>query len=177
MWRCSCYPCHRSFLPILVSSFQNSTTDRKLVSDPWRAETVSGRNILVPKIEIALEAQRGKTTPLAHGLELALEILHRALQQGRSAVQQVTFVIISDGRGNVPLEASHKKKTWAIVTREGIDDAVRVAQMIREVKRVEKIVLNPQPRYYAQLPELLAQALEAIVENIPRRFDGLEGIR
>src|SRR6266480_8088015 len=32
MWRCSCYPCHRSFLPILVSSFQNSTTDRKLVS-------------------------------------------------------------------------------------------------------------------------------------------------
>src|SRR6266487_4007187 len=34
MWRCSCYPCHRSFLPILVSSFQNSTTDRKLVSEP-----------------------------------------------------------------------------------------------------------------------------------------------
>src|SRR6266516_5177665 len=34
MWRCSCYPCHRSFLPILVSSFQNSTTDRKLVLVP-----------------------------------------------------------------------------------------------------------------------------------------------
>src|SRR6266487_2345456 len=31
MWCCSCYPCHCSFLPILVSSFQNSTTDRKLV--------------------------------------------------------------------------------------------------------------------------------------------------
>src|SRR5712692_10797099 len=32
MWYCSCYPCHCSFLPILVFSFQNSTTDRKLVS-------------------------------------------------------------------------------------------------------------------------------------------------
>src|SRR5690348_2422002 len=31
MWYCSCYPCHCSFLPIMVFSFQNSTTDRKLV--------------------------------------------------------------------------------------------------------------------------------------------------
>src|SRR6266702_8401128 len=28
----SCYPCHCSFLPIVVFPFQNSTTDRKLVS-------------------------------------------------------------------------------------------------------------------------------------------------
>src|SRR6266496_6638262 len=33
MWCCSCYPCHCSLLPIMVFSFQNYTTDRKLVSD------------------------------------------------------------------------------------------------------------------------------------------------
>src|SRR6266487_4259567 len=38
MWCCSCYPCHCSFLPILVSSFQNSTTDRKLVSGAVAAQ-------------------------------------------------------------------------------------------------------------------------------------------
>src|SRR6266496_6630014 len=31
MWCCSCYPCHCSLLPIMVFSFQNYTTDRKLV--------------------------------------------------------------------------------------------------------------------------------------------------
>ncbi len=144
-------------------------------SDPWQAEIVSGRNILVPRIEMALEAQRGTSTPLAHGLELALQTLHRVLQQGRSAVQHVILVVISDGRGNIPLEASLKKKTQAIVTREGIDDALRIAQVIREMKRVESVVLNPQPRNYAQLPGLLAQALGAAIENIPPRPDGSEG--
>src|SRR5712692_3073201 len=33
----SCYSCHGSFLPIVVSSFQNSTTDRKLVSEALAA--------------------------------------------------------------------------------------------------------------------------------------------
>src|SRR6266568_9443739 len=50
--RCSsCYPCHCSFLPIIVSSFQNSTTDRKLVSSvfapfQWHAESVIHRRCL-----------------------------------------------------------------------------------------------------------------------------------
>src|SRR6266487_2920020 len=37
---CSCYPCHCSFLPILVSSFQNPTTDRKLVSEVIEAAQI-----------------------------------------------------------------------------------------------------------------------------------------
>src|SRR6266566_2846494 len=33
MWCCSCYPCHCFLLAIMVFSFQNYTTDRKLVSE------------------------------------------------------------------------------------------------------------------------------------------------
>src|SRR6266568_6261079 len=38
----SCYPCHCSFLPIMVSSFQNSTTDRKLVLHEARTALRAG---------------------------------------------------------------------------------------------------------------------------------------
>lgn len=137
-------------------------------ASPLQAELVEGRSLLVPRIGQALEAQAGKATPLAHGLDLAQQFLHRVLQHGRSAIQHVTFVVVSDGRGNVPLEVSRKNVLATLVTREGIDDALNIAQVLRGINRVEKIVLNPQPRYYADLPQRLAEALGATLINIPR---------
>ena len=134
---------------------------------PLRAAVVSAKNILVPRIGLALEASAGQATPLAHGLSLALEQLQRVLQHGRNTAHLVTFVVISDGRGNVPLAASLRGGSDRIITREGIDDALREAHKIRSLKQVETFVLNPQPEYYPDLPERLSEALGATLVPIP----------
>lgn len=126
---------------------------------PLRAEVVRAKNILVPRVGLALAAERGQATPLAHGLSLALQELQHALQHGRGTARKATLVVISDGRGNVPLTASIHGESKGIVTREGIDDALREAHKIRALKHVETIVLDLQPDYYPDLPERLAEAL------------------
>lgn len=141
---------------------------------PLRAEVVSAKNILVPRVGLALEVKRGQATPLAHGLSLALEQLQRVLQHGRGTAQKALFVVISDGRGNVPLAVSIRGERDTIVTREGIDDALREARKIRTLKHVETIVLNPQPSYYPDLPGRLAEALGATLFSIPLSGKALE---
>ena len=130
-----------------------------------QATSVGARSILVPRIGLAFEAQSGRATPLAHGLDLARQSIHRALQHGRSAIQHAILVVISDGRGNVPLAASRANTLTDKVGRQGIEDALEVARSLRDIKHVTNIVLNPQPERYVHLPELLAEALGA--EIIP----------
>jgi magnesium chelatase subunit D len=126
-----------------------------------RAYSISARNILVPAISEAIDIASGSATPLAHGMELALQIMQRVLQHGRSTVQHMTFVVLSDGRGNVPLKASHKNILTLPITREGFEDALKVAQEIGQVRSVSSIVLSPTLRYYKDLPQRLANALNA----------------
>jgi len=135
--------------------------------DELRAQKREANNILVPRIQSRLEIDRGKATPLAHGLDLALQTLRHALQHGRSAVKQAVLVVISDGRGNIPLEASRAGRVVLPVGKRGIEDALQVARQIETLKGVESVVLNPQPKYYADLPMKLAQALGAKIAEIP----------
>jgi magnesium chelatase subunit D len=137
-----------------------------------QAEIVSARSLLVPQISRAFDVQRGGATPLAHGLDLALQMLHKALQHGRSAVGQVTFVALTDGRGNVPLAASRHHEVTTIVTREGIEDALRVAGKIGALKRVKSVVLHPPLTACTDLPVRLAWALGGRCEVIPPYNDG-----
>ncbi|MBD2770886.1 hypothetical protein [Iningainema tapete] len=132
-----------------------------------RAEKVMAQSILVPRISTGIEAEPGKATPLAHGLDLALQTLRHALQHGRSTVQQVVLVVISDGRGNVPLQASRLGRVTPPVGRKGIEDALLLAQRIRGLDGVKAVLLNPQPKQYADLPLALAKALGATVVAIP----------
>lgn len=156
----------RARIGIVQVGAANASRERELV-----AEVVIARSMLVPSIEAALEARRGKATPLAHGLDLALQTLRHALQHGRSTVQQAWLVVLSDGRGNVPLEASRARRITGPVQRQGIEDALQLAQLLRELKGVQKIVLNPQPQEYPELPIMLAEALGAEVVNIPKLGD------
>ncbi len=135
--------------------------------DELRAEKREADSILVPRIQNRLEINRGRATPLAHGLDLALQTLRHALQHGRSAVQKAMLVVISDGRGNVPLEASRTGMVMPPVGRRGIEDALQVAQQIAALQGVESVVLNPQPKHYTDLPVRLAQALKAKIAPIP----------
>jgi magnesium chelatase subunit D len=133
--------------------------DKELAKSGLRAALVSARTILVPAISEAIDAPTGRATPLAHGLELALQVMQRSLQHGRSTVQQVTFVVLSDGRGNVPLNASHSNTITPPIARAGVEDALKVAREIAQVKQVSRVVLAPPVRYYQELPMRLASAL------------------
>ncbi|NER93245.1 MAG: hypothetical protein F6J86_05305 [Symploca sp. SIO1B1] len=132
-----------------------------------RAQKLMAQSILVPQITAGIEARRGKATPLAHGLDLALQTLRHALQHGRSTIQQAVLVVISDGRGNVPLEASRLGKVVLPVGSKGVEDALQVAQLIRGLDGVKAVLLNPQPQQYGDLPLELAQAMGAAVVSIP----------
>jgi len=135
-----------------------------------RAKKISAQNVLVPSINIALDLEKtkkGKATPLAHGFDLTLQTLRHALQHGRNTIQKAVLVVISDGRGNVPLEASHLGEIKPPVGRKGFEDALEIAQKIGNLDNVEVVFLNPQPKQYPHLPLLLAQALGAKVVAIP----------
>ncbi|NER00864.1 MAG: hypothetical protein F6K30_29930, partial [Cyanothece sp. SIO2G6] len=138
--------------------------------DELRAERREADSILVPRVRHRLEAKRGRATPLAHGLDLALQTLRHSLQHGRSGVQQAMLVVVSDGRGNVPLAASRAGKVEPPVGRKGIEDGLEVAGQIAALKGVEAVVLNPQPKHYTDLPVELAQALGAKIAKIPSSY-------
>jgi magnesium chelatase subunit D len=147
------------------------------VSNELQAERISARSILAPSIEEALEARHGKATPLAHGLDIALSTLQHALQHGRNTVRQASLVVISDGRGNIPLEVSRQgfMPHIASVNRRGIEDALVVAQRVRGMKGLQKpVFLNPQSMYYPELPYALARELGADIIDIsfPARVEG-----
>ena len=132
-----------------------------------RAKIISERSILVPRVSLALQAQAGRATPLAHGLELATHRLQHALQHGRNTIGKVTLVVVSDGRGNVPLAVSHAGElSTEIISRKGIEDTLEIAQQISRMKRVETVILNPATEYYPELPYLLGDAIKAL-EGIP----------
>jgi magnesium chelatase subunit D len=132
-----------------------------------RAQKIMAQSILVPRISAGIEAGWGKATPLAHGLDLALQTLRHALQHGRSTVQQAVLVVISDGRGNVPLAASRLGQITPPVGRKGVEDALQVAERIRGLDNVKVVLLNPQPKQYQDLPLELAQVMGAAVVSIP----------
>jgi magnesium chelatase subunit D len=144
-------------------------------AEELRAKKISAQNVLVPSINIALDLEKtkkGKATPLAHGFDLTLQTLRHALQHGRNTIQKVVLIVISDGRGNVPLEASHLGEIKPPVGQKGFEDALEIAQKIGNLDNVEVVFLNPQPKQYPDLPLLLAQALGAKVVAIPPLENG-----
>ena len=136
-------------------------------SDNLRAELVSARNLLSPRIREAFDGRGGTATPLAHGLDLAMRSLRTALQHGRSRTQQARLVVITDARGNVPLAASRAGQLVRPVFREGIDDALEAARALRTLNNLEIYFLDPQRQQYPELPAMLAEVLGAKVELIP----------
>ena len=158
---------------VAKDSYQFTTnTDHKtgIYPEELKAEKISAPSILVPSISTSLDpkkTKKGRATPLAHGLDLTLQTLRHALQHGRNAIQKAVLVVISDGRGNVPLEASHLGRIQLPVGRKGVEDALQIAEKIGSLDNVEAVLLNPQSKQYPELPLLLAKALGAKVVLIP----------
>ncbi|MFI6700646.1 hypothetical protein ACIBJC_17025 [Streptomyces sp. NPDC050509] len=131
-----------------------------------RAESFTARSVLDPRIAAALARPPGRATPLAHGLEQAGQALRRAFQHHRAGLVEAWLVVVTDGRGNVPLDASRRDRNGpGPVARTGVDDALAVAARISAMDRTRLhcVVVDPGGRPYADLPFLLADALGGTV--------------
>jgi magnesium chelatase subunit D len=131
-----------------------------------RAEMIEARSLLVPEIGNAFNALPGRGTPLAHGLDLAFQALRRHLQHGRGGPYRATLVVLSDGRGNIPLEDSRRGEIAASVMRRGFEDSLVVGRQISHLDYVRVVYLNPQPEQLTELPVELANALGAEMREI-----------
>jgi magnesium chelatase subunit D len=132
-------------------------------ADELRARAFLAHNLLDPRVAAALERPSGRATPLADGLGLAAGLLRHHTQQGDATVVEALLVIVTDGRANVPLQASKSGQISSPVASEGVADAVDVARQIAMLHRVRSVVIDPGPRPYAHLTTTLADALHAVV--------------
>jgi magnesium chelatase subunit D len=126
-----------------------------------RADRLATRSLLDPRLDLALAARPGHATPLAHGLFLALQALQHGLQHGEGTVRRARLVVVTDGRGNVPLDVDADLKVTSAVRRGGVEDAQEVAAGIRALAAVETFLIDPEPDLYPELVSQLAQALGA----------------
>lgn len=138
-----------------------------------RADQLAARNLLDPRLDDALNARSGRATPLAHGLFLARQALRHGLQHGEGNVRRARLVVVTDGRGNVPLELDNDLGVLGPVGRAGVEDALEVASSIRSMAAVEIFLVDPMPDIQPELVSELARALGA--ELVPgRQFDDIE---
>jgi magnesium chelatase subunit D len=136
------------------------------------AVKLMAQNILVPKIHHALSAQPGRATPLAHGLELARQILRTVFQHGRLTMSAARLVIVTDGRGNVPLQSSLMRQWPSRVNRQGIEDALEVAQQLQHLRNVDSWLLYPPTMRLLDLSQQLGAALGATIVPLSSKLSG-----
>lgn len=169
-WESALLP-HLSWAYVARASVGLVQVGARSAREPLRAELLTARRLLDPRLDAALQAEPGAATPLAHGLELAARLLLVTLQHGRTSARSARLVVLSDGRGNVPLKASHNGRLDGPIGRAGLSDALAAAAELRAIGRVARVLLDPQPPQLAELPLALAEALGARIERVPRRAE------
>ena len=138
------------------------------------AERVRVTSVLDPAVLDTFDREPGTASPLAHALDLGVHELRRFLRRGRVVVDEALFVVVTDGRGNVPLDASLRGRPPSGVRREGVDDALRVAATASALNRVRAVVVAPDLDQYPELPAELAQALGARLVVAPHPGPGAQ---
>ncbi|WP_328950437.1 hypothetical protein OG778_23685 [Streptomyces sp. NBC_00184] len=127
-----------------------------------RAGAFTARSTRDPRIAAALARGPGRATPLADGLDRAGHALRRAFRHHRAGPVEALLVVVTDGRGNVPLAVSRSGvPSRGPVQRAGVDDALAVAGRIRALgrSRLHSVVVDPGRHPYTRLPAMLAEAL------------------
>jgi magnesium chelatase subunit D len=157
------------WLPTLAPYLRQAYSDRSAVClvevggdgapSLYRAEHSMLRSLLDPSVVVALSRKPGGSTPLAHGLEVVGQALRHALQHGAATLTSAGVVVVTDGLGNVPLDASIKDELTGPVGGEGVADAIEAAHAIRAFDGVRVVVVQP-PR--VPHPEILLRLVEAI---------------
>ncbi|WP_413758949.1 magnesium chelatase [Streptomyces sp. MMBL 11-3] len=134
-------------------------------ADELKAESFALRNVLDPRLLAALYRPPGRASPLAHGIEQAAQALRRAFRQHGSGLAEAWLVVVTDGRGNVPLRASHTGRLGGPVGAEGVEDALDAAADVRSMDRtrLQTVVVDAGREPYGNLPSALADTLGATV--------------
>ncbi|ANS67905.1 Mg-chelatase subunit ChlD [Streptomyces lincolnensis] len=134
-----------------------------------RAESFAARSVLDPRILPALYRPVGRASPLADGVEQAVQALRRSFRQHGNSLTEAWLVVVTDGRGNVPLRASRTGRLRSPVGTEGVEDTLKaaagVSAMDRTRLRVAVIDAGREP--YGSLPFSLAEALGGVVLEGP----------
>jgi magnesium chelatase subunit D len=120
------------------------------------------RSLLDPWIVVALSRKPGGSTPLAHGLELVAQALRHALQHGAATLTGAEVVVVTDGLGNVPLDASTRDRLTGPVGGAGVADAIAAGRALRAFDGVRIVVVQP-PR--VPHPEILLRLVDAISDE------------
>lgn len=128
-----------------------------------RAARYRSRTIRTARLIDSLGRQPGLASPLAHAMDLALDELRRVTRRRRTPIAETLLVVVTDGRGNVPYDASARGELVGSVGRQGVDDAVATAAPICGLQRVRAFVLTPDVACYPELPFNLADAIGAVV--------------
>jgi magnesium chelatase subunit D len=136
------------------------------VANELRAVAYRTSSVLDRRVPVSLNRVPGRATPLAHALDLSVQELRRHLRHAEVAAENSWLIVVSDGRGNVPLEASQRGRVTEPVTREGVTDALHVARALRSVPSVHKVVLAPPGLiHYRELPFELADVIGGVVAD------------
>lgn len=167
-WEDALVPHLRDWAYVNRASISIIRIGAKDAKEPLRSHLVQARNLLASEVFDAFDGDSGVASPLAHGLDLAAKTARTALQHGRNHVMQARLVVLTDGRGNIPLQVSLENHfdEDEPVSQEGIEDALAAAKVLAEIPRLEIVLLDPQPTFYKELPKTLAKSLGAIVEEI-----------
>ncbi|WP_460491629.1 hypothetical protein [Dactylosporangium cerinum] len=101
---------------------------------------------------MSLTRAPGSASPLAAALRLASEELRGVMRRGWAPVRTARLVVVTDGRGNVPLEATAEGRVNGRVGRQGIDSAISVATEVAVLQRVDSFVVAPDAEQYPSSP-------------------------
>ncbi|MEU1647242.1 hypothetical protein [Micromonospora zamorensis] len=132
-------------------------------SDELRAEHYRATGVRDPRVLRSLRHRPGRATPLAAGIDLAVQELLRRFRRSRAHTDRAWLVVVTDGRGNVPLEASARGAVSGPVGRQGADDAICAASGARSIGGLRTVVVAPGSGPYPGLPFDLADALGGVV--------------
>ncbi|MFF3885276.1 magnesium chelatase [Streptomyces sp. NPDC001914] len=130
-----------------------------------RAESFAARGVLDPRVLAALYRAKGRATPLAHGIEQADRVLRQAFRLQGSTLAEAWLVVVTDGRGNVPLQASHTGRLHGPVAAQGVEDSLAAAAPLAALDRgrLRVAVVDAARSPYGDLPFALAEKLGATV--------------
>ncbi|MFI9328745.1 hypothetical protein ACIGZJ_14505 [Kitasatospora sp. NPDC052868] len=147
---------------VTVVEFGHLGAPNEAVAERYRAAS-----LLDPRILASVARSPGPASPLAHALDLTAQEMRRFHRRARGNHHRAVLVVVTDGRGNVPLDASLIGRVTARVGREGVTDALTAAAAVRALPRARTVLIAPDSGLHPDLVLDLAEALAAEALLVP----------
>ncbi|MFE6872501.1 hypothetical protein ACFVFS_38905 [Kitasatospora sp. NPDC057692] len=147
---------YRESAAVTVVEFGHHGAPNETTAERYRAAS-----LLDPRILASVGRVPGAASPLAHALDLTAQELRRFHRKSRGNHHEAVLVVVTDGRGNVPLDASLLGRVTARVGREGVGDALTAAAAVRALPRTRTVLVAPETGLHPDLVFDLAEALDA----------------